>query len=446
MVDEILDEYPKKEKKKKYREDQQDGAQKGDRNLSDKKTAPSADKGKNKKKIILVIVITVAAVLAAVLITFFVKKNAMEHKYEKYMKEGKAYYQQEDYTNARTRFIEAARNAMSDEQKLEVYSLLYSIDEILVADYREKIDFLEILIDLDKNETQYYKDLIVLYQNHDMDTQIDVLKASAPSAVKAELENYVGTIPQADPQAGTYNNVMKVSLKADDDVTIYYTTDGSDVTDSDTKKEYSTPIRFKEEGTFTIRTYSIDSYGVSSKEAVYSYTVSFVHVDAPTVSLESGSYTDEEKIEVTAESDCDIYYTTDGSTPTKSSKKYTEPIDMEKGNLMYNFVAINKDGISSDVVTKIYDYSPKYQCSYANALSNLKGYFPGLDEYNEYEDGKTALFTYNEIAEIDKEDYYIITYSLEDGSNSQKYAVSCDTGTCYKVSGGGDRYQLSGME
>ena len=29
-----------------------------------------------------------------------------------------------------------------------------------------------------------------------------------------------------------------------------------------------------------------------------------------------------------------------------------------------------------------------------------------LDEYNEYADGKKANFAYEEIAEIDKEDYY----------------------------------------
>ncbi len=443
LEDELLDEYPGKAKKKAGQEKKQKNVSK---KSTDKSHSSAIDPKKNRKKVILVIVITVVAVLAAVLITFFVRKHIMDNKYDKYMKEGKGYYQQEDYTNARTRFIEAARNATSNSQKSEVYSLLYRIDEILTADYREKIDFLEILVDLNKNETQYYKDLIVLYQNHDMDAQIDALKASAPDSVKSELENYVGTIPKADPDAGTYNNVMKVSLKADNDVTIYYTTDGSDVTDSNSKKEYSAPIRLKDEGTFTIRTYSIDSYGVSSKEAVYTYTISFVHVDAPVVSLESGSYKEAKKIEVTADNDCSIYYTTDGSTPTKSSEKYSEPLDLEKGNLMYQFVAINKDGISSDVVTKIYDYSPTYQCSYASALSKLRGYFPGIDEYNEYEDGKIAVFTYNEIAEIDEQDYYIISYSLDDGSDSRKYAVSCDTGTCYKVSGSGDDYQLDSME
>ena len=288
-----------------------------------------------------------------------------------------------------------------------------------------------------------YKDLIVLYQNHDMDSQIDVLKASAPTSVKAELENYIGTIPQASLESGTYNSAITVELSADENVNIYYTQDGSDVTQGDSKKEYNSPIKLKKEGVYTIRTYSVDEHGVSSKEAIYSYEISFVHVQEPEVSLESGNYSQAQKVEVTAEKDCTIYYTLDGSTPTKSSTKYKKAIDLEKGNNLYSFIAINKDGVPSSVVRRVYDYTPVYSCTYNTAIANLRGYFSGLDEYNEYEDGSAATFSYNEIAEIDKKDYYIITYSKEDGSDSQKYAVSCDNGQCYKATGSGGSYTLS---
>ena len=75
-------------------------------------------------------------------------------------------------------------------------------------------------------------------------------------------------------------------------------------------------------------------------------------------------------------------------------------------------------------------------------IKPLKAKYGDLDEYNEYEDGKVANFTFNEVAEIDKEDYYIITYSLEDGSESQKYAVSCSDGSCHKVSGSDGSYHF----
>lgn len=445
--DEILDEYTGREMKRYKKPDKKRYSEENDyqsaRKNSKKPSTMGAKKKNNKKKPLIVVIIAIVAIILSVIITLFVRESSMNQKYQKYLKEGKAYYKQEDYPSARTRFIEAAQNASSDEQKLEVYSLLYNIDVLIAADYKEKIDFLEILIDLDDSEVQYYKDLIVLYQNHDMDSQIDALITSAPSAVKTELEGYIGTIPQASVEEGTYNSPITVELKADENVTIYYTRDGSDVTQSDAKIEYATPIKFKKEGTYTIRAYSVDSHGVSSKEAVYSYNISFVHVDEPKVSLASGTYSQSQKVEVTAAKGCTIYYTNDGSVPTKSSKKYKKAITIEKGNNIYSFIAYNKDGAPSDVVRRIYDFSPNYSCSYDTAIANLRGYYAGLDEYNEYSDGSAATFTFNEIAEIEKKDYYIITYAKEDGSDSQKFAVSCDSGQCHKVSGGSENYKLS---
>ncbi|MCR5737058.1 MAG: chitobiase/beta-hexosaminidase C-terminal domain-containing protein [Eubacterium sp.] len=408
-----------------------------------KKNMNTESKKKNSKKnTFLVILIALAAVLVSVAGTYLFRENEMKNKYQKYIKEGRAYYNQEDYSNARTRFIEAARNASSNEQQLEVYSLLYNIDVVTVGDYKEKIEFLEKLIQLDNTEVQYYKDLYVLYQNHDMESQIDTLKASAPPSVRTELDKYVGTIPRANPESGEYNTKINLELLADDDVTIYYTKDGSDVTESDSKIEYSGPIKLKKEGSYTIRACSIDKHGVSSKEVIYTYTISFVHVEEPEISVESGSYRDMKKIEATAEKGCTIYYTTDGSTPNKNSKKYKKPIEFERGNNLYRFVAINENGIPSEVVDRVYDYTPKYDCTYDSAVKTVKAKYGELDEYNETADGKTASFDFVEVAEIDKQDYYIIEYSGEEDDDHQKYAVSTKDGSCHKVSGSNGDYDL----
>ena len=49
-----------------------------------------------------------------------------------------------------------------------------------------------------------------------------------------------------------------------------------------------------------------------------------------------------------------IYYTTDGTDPTTSSKKYTNPIKLEEGETEVRAISVNKKGISSLVVSKTY--------------------------------------------------------------------------------------------
>lgn len=49
-----------------------------------------------------------------------------------------------------------------------------------------------------------------------------------------------------------------------------------------------------------------------------------------------------------------IYYTTDGSDPTLKSKKYTEPIQISEGETTIKAFCINKEGVPSLTVEKIY--------------------------------------------------------------------------------------------
>ena len=82
------------------------------------------------------------------------------------------------------------------------------------------------------------------------------------------------------------------------------------------------------------------------------YTLEFIKVDAPIIKPDSGKYTSDQKIEATAASDTIIYYTTDGTTPTTESKKYKGAIDMPKGDSIYYFIAVNAEGVVSDVTTE----------------------------------------------------------------------------------------------
>ncbi len=74
---------------------------------------------------------------------------------------------------------------------------------------------------------------------------------------------------------------------------------------------------------------------------------------APTFSIEAGIYNNVESLQLELKSLGNVYYTLDGSTPNKNSKKYTEPIKITKTTVV-KAVTIDDGKYKSDVITKSY--------------------------------------------------------------------------------------------
>ncbi|VBB48361.1 putative Alpha amylase catalytic domain / Fn3-associated multi-domain protein [uncultured Paludibacter sp.] len=66
-----------------------------------------------------------------------------------------------------------------------------------------------------------------------------------------------------------------------------------------------------------------------------------------TVTPASGTYITGQTVTMTATGSADIYYTSDGTTPTSSSTKYTSPITLPVGPTTVKAIAINANGSSS---------------------------------------------------------------------------------------------------
>lgn len=66
------------------------------------------------------------------------------------------------------------------------------------------------------------------------------------------------------------------------------------------------------------------------------------------------AFEDVRELELTASKGQNIYYTTDGTKPTKSSTKYTEPIQLDEGDTEIQAIAVDKRGIPSLVASKTY--------------------------------------------------------------------------------------------
>ncbi len=158
-------------------------------------------------------------------------------------------------------------------------------------------------------------------------TQTTTIKAmaTAPGMADSSVASSTYTIKVANPTfgvpAGTYDQPQTVSLAdATSGATIYYTTDGSTPTTASTR--YLGPIAVNR--SLTIRTMATAAGMVNSDVVSAVYTLKAA---TPVFDPQGGRYLLPLTVSISdASPNTTIYYTTDGSTPTTASTRYTMPI------------------------------------------------------------------------------------------------------------------------
>lgn len=406
---------------------------------------------KNKKNVVIVSIIAVVIIAAIIFLAVSIFSN--NKSYSEYYSKGEQYYAAGNYKAAASQFEKAAKAASTDTEKTNAYEMLWSAYSQLNGYEEEQIEALEQLIALNPDEITYYEALLTLYQDTDQTDKTEELLASVTDeSLKEQLSRFDTTVPVATEEEGTYSTAITVGLSASKNRDIYYTTDGSTPTTSST--EYDGAIEFTKEGTYVLKAISAGDDGTVSGVLTATYVIDFGNVSAPEVNLDSGTYSTQKKIKVTVDGDATIYYTTDGTTPTESSKEYTKAFYMEEGNNVYSFIAVDSSGAKSDVVTRVYILKPDYTYSYDSATSKLASTLVSWgimeNQYGEYSDGSVMYFAYKTTTLIDRNYYYIIAASKEssDGSviSEKTYAVGCDSGDIYTASYGSDGYEISGLD
>lgn len=153
---------------------------------------------------------------------------------------------------------------------------------------------------------------------------------------------------------GYYGDIQVVISSSTEDVTIYYTMDGSDPTvDS---YVYTNPIGIYEDGTsLTIKSIALKDGYRDSDIRSQTFTIYYPYVSYTSFTLVEdvnsdyyGYYSDIDVVLTTTTEGASIYYTTDGSSATVDSTLYTEPIAVhgDGTNISIHTIVI-KDGMKS---------------------------------------------------------------------------------------------------
>lgn len=175
--------------------------------------------------------------------------------------------------------------------------------------------------------------------------------------------------PTFSPPAGTYTSAQMVTISdTTAGATIYYTTDGSTPTTSSTK--FTTPISVST--TETISAIAAASGFSNSSVASATYTINTPPPAAtPTFSPAPGNYTSQQMVTISdTTAGATIYFTTDGSTPTTSSTKFTSPIPVSSPETI-KAIALATGFSNSAVGSATYTFNPDFQVSVNPTTLNI---------------------------------------------------------------------------
>jgi len=178
--------------------------------------------------------------------------------------------------------------------------------------------------------------------------------------------------PAFSPKAGTYGTAQKVAITdGTDKATIYYTTNGTTPSAKSTK--YTAPIAVAKSE--TIKAIAVASGFTDSAVASAVYTIEMTAA-SPVFAPKAGTYGTAQTVSISdATADASIFYTTDGTTPTLSSTKYSGPIAVKSSETI-KAIAIASGDVNSAVVSATYDISANWAETFVFRFAYADGAMP----------------------------------------------------------------------
>ena len=311
----------------------------------------------NKQKQQMPILVTCAILIVCILIGIGLKiyidyKN--ENSYEYQMEMAGAEVIDHNYEVALKYYARALAIRPTD---IECRMKMVEID-MLRLDYDAAIVLLQEIIQLDEKHQKAYELLIDIYKERKQYDQIrNLAKLTKEPEILALFEGYLIEAPVLYPEDGKHKTAITITMVSVTDEPVYYTLDGSDPKENGIL--YVKGIHLNQSGEVVIRAVckNIEN-GVYSEEVKKKYSLLIEPPAAPRTSPAGGSiFSELTYVTLYTEEECSIYYTWDGSTPTKESEKYMVPIEIPEGENILSAIAINeRTGLTSAVMQERFTY------------------------------------------------------------------------------------------
>jgi len=153
---------------------------------------------------------------------------------------------------------------------------------------------------------------------------------------------------------GIYTSGQSLTISGvPDNVTLYYTTDGSTPDNTDTT--YTGTINITENTTVKIIGYT-DQTGWDPSDVITTTYEFEVDETAWSFSVPGGTYSSEQSLTISGVPDnVTLYYTTDGSAPDETDTTYTGTINIDE-NTTLKIIGYKDGWTTSDVITTTYEF------------------------------------------------------------------------------------------
>ncbi len=268
-----------------------------------------------------------------------------------------------------------------------------------VGRLKEATDIYESLInEIAPAHPSAYRNLIKIYQDQGYNAEaLELMKVAAQNATGTNefdvmLREYTPAAPMFSSAGGRYTEEIDVSIIMPEGQTVYYSTDGTDPSESGLVYTEGTKIHVPE-GKMTIKAIGFTKDGTPSEQIVGNYTVIIPTPSAPKANRQSGKYKHAPLVSLRPGEEEDknaskivaIYYTLDGRQATTESTLYEKdkPIQLPVGKTTLRAIAVAENGKVSYEMMSTYDVEGnlKRMFSYEDTFKNLTLYKTGYNSF-----------------------------------------------------------------